>query len=115
MRVTIGIPLGRLPPLTVATVNPVQTPKASNAAEAEQRKQPRQKQDEFDKTVRELIFEAKGTATDRLKTPEEKARNEFERLQKLENARCGTSPLFGVIGFGCASARNQPPHVTCIL
>lgn len=60
---------------------------ASNAAEAADRLKPRPKQDVYDKTVRELLYEAKGKATDRLKSPQEVAQAEYERLQKLEAAR----------------------------
>jgi nucleolar protein 14 len=61
---------------------------ASSAAYARiEDAKPRQKATEFDKLTRELIFETKGRAADRLKTPEEVAAIEFDRLQKLEAAR----------------------------
>ncbi|XP_064630063.1 nucleolar protein 14-like [Lineus longissimus] len=43
--------------------------------------------DDFDVTVRQLGFEAKGQATDRLKTEDELAQEERERLEKLEEDR----------------------------
>ncbi|XP_057308603.1 nucleolar protein 14-like [Hydractinia symbiolongicarpus] len=45
------------------------------------------KPDDYDKTVNELIFEAKGKATDRLKTEEEIAQEEKKRLEELEKQR----------------------------
>jgi hypothetical protein len=41
-------------------------------------------QDDFNMLFRELAFEMKGKATDRLKTPEEIAKEEKERLEQLE-------------------------------
>lgn len=46
-----------------------------------------QQSDDYDIMVKELIFEAKAKATDRLKTPEEQAREEKARLEKLEADR----------------------------
>ncbi|XP_077992543.1 nucleolar protein 14-like isoform X2 [Glandiceps talaboti] len=43
--------------------------------------------DDYDVTVRELAFEMKAKATDRLKTPEELAKEEKERLENLEADR----------------------------
>ena len=40
--------------------------------------------DDYDRTVRELAFEKRGIPTDRLKTDEEAAKEEKERLEKLE-------------------------------
>lgn len=45
------------------------------------------KVDDYDIAVRELKFESKGEATDRLKTEEELAKEEKERLDKLEADR----------------------------
>ncbi|XP_060076896.1 nucleolar protein 14-like [Ylistrum balloti] len=45
------------------------------------------KVDDYDIAVRELKFESKGEATDRLKTEEELAKEEKERLDKLEEDR----------------------------
>lgn len=39
---------------------------------------------DYDRVVRELVFERKAMATDRLKTTEELAREERDRLMKLE-------------------------------
>jgi hypothetical protein len=44
-------------------------------------------QDQYDRLVRELTFEARGRATDRMKTPEERAREEKEKLEALEAER----------------------------
>ncbi|KAJ8025447.1 Nucleolar protein 14 [Holothuria leucospilota] len=49
--------------------------------------EPKQKADDYDITVRELMFEAKAMPTDRLKTPEEQAKEEKARLEKLEADR----------------------------
>ncbi|CAB3360445.1 Hypothetical predicted protein [Cloeon dipterum] len=43
--------------------------------------------DDYDKAVRALVFEAKGVPTDRLKSEEEIAKEEKERLEKLEAER----------------------------
>ncbi|XP_074640487.1 nucleolar protein 14-like isoform X2 [Tubulanus polymorphus] len=43
--------------------------------------------DDYDIAVREMAFELKGMATDRLKTEEELAKDEKERLEKLEHDR----------------------------
>lgn len=43
--------------------------------------------DRYDRLVRELTFEARGRATDRMKTPEEIARAERDKLEKLEAER----------------------------
>ncbi|XP_022335567.2 nucleolar protein 14-like [Crassostrea virginica] len=48
---------------------------------------PRSKADDFDIAVRELKFEMKGKATDKLKSEEEMAKEEKERLDKLEADR----------------------------
>lgn len=42
------------------------------------------KKDDFNMLFRELAFEMKGRATDRLKTPEEIAKEQKERLEQLE-------------------------------
>ncbi|XP_033633176.1 nucleolar protein 14-like isoform X2 [Asterias rubens] len=47
----------------------------------------RPKADDYDIAVRELMFDMKAKATDRLKTPEEIAKDEKERLDKLEQDR----------------------------
>lgn len=58
----------------------------SSEVEAAQARQPRVK-DSFDVLVRQLAFESKAHATDRLKTPQEIATQEHEHLQKLEADR----------------------------
>lgn len=45
------------------------------------------KLEDYDKLVRELRFEARGTVSDRLKTEEELAKEEKEKLDKLEQER----------------------------
>ena len=40
--------------------------------------------DDYDVVVRELAFERRGNPTDRMKSEEEMAREEKERLDKLE-------------------------------
>ncbi|XP_068709528.1 nucleolar protein 14-like isoform X2 [Montipora foliosa] len=45
------------------------------------------KADDYDRAVRELAFELKGKATDRLKSEQELAKEEQERLEKLELQR----------------------------
>ncbi|XP_066139571.1 nucleolar protein 14 homolog [Euwallacea fornicatus] len=45
------------------------------------------KLDDYDKVMRELRFEAKGTVSDKLKTEDEIAKEEKEKLEKLENER----------------------------
>lgn len=44
--------------------------------------------DEYDIMVRELGFEMKAQPSEKLKTPEELAREEREKLQKLEVCYC---------------------------
>ncbi|XP_066253450.1 nucleolar protein 14 homolog [Euwallacea similis] len=43
--------------------------------------------DDYDKVMRELKFEAKGTVSDKLKTEDEIAKEEKEKLEKLEKER----------------------------
>lgn len=43
--------------------------------------------DEYDKVMRELRFEARGTVSDRLKTQDEVAKDEKEKLEQLEEER----------------------------
>lgn len=45
------------------------------------------KVDDYDKVMRELRFEARGTVSDRLKTEDEVAREEKEKLEQLEQER----------------------------
>lgn len=45
------------------------------------------KVDDYDKVMRELKFEARGTVSDRLKTEDEIAKEEKEKLEKLEQER----------------------------
>ena len=43
--------------------------------------------DDYDRAVRELVFEKRGQPSDRMKSEEEIAREERERLEKLEVSR----------------------------
>ncbi|KAK0136122.1 Nucleolar protein 14 [Merluccius polli] len=56
-------------------------------AQRDDAQQDKPKLDEYDMMVRELGFEMKAQPSERLKTPEETAREERERLQKLEADR----------------------------
>lgn len=47
----------------------------------------KQKQDDYDRIMRELKFEARGNPTDRLKSEDEVAREEKAKLEKLEQNR----------------------------
>ncbi|KAK3095262.1 hypothetical protein FSP39_012329 [Pinctada imbricata] len=55
--------------------------------EKEESSSEKPKVDDYDVAVRELKFEMKGKASDRLKTEEEIAKEEKERLEKLERER----------------------------
>ncbi|KAM6975167.1 LOW QUALITY PROTEIN: nucleolar protein 14 [Tautogolabrus adspersus] len=59
------------------------TPKSESADQPEEKP----KQEEYDKMVRELVFEMKAQPSEKLKTPEEIAREAREKLQKLEADR----------------------------
>lgn len=50
--------------------------------------------DDFEKIVRELAFEARARATDRLKTPEEIAQEEKKKLEELEVWNVGVRTYF---------------------
>lgn len=43
-----------------------------------------EKPDDFDKLLKEMLFETRGHASDRLKTAEEIAKEERTRLEELE-------------------------------
>ncbi|CAN9504305.1 unnamed protein product [Ophioblennius macclurei] len=60
--------------------------KAPKSAETE-KKEEKPKVDEYDMMVRELGFEMKAQPSEKLKTPEELAKEEREKLQKLEADR----------------------------
>ncbi|XP_041369005.1 nucleolar protein 14-like [Gigantopelta aegis] len=63
------------------------------------------KADEYDITVRELKYEMKGKATDRLKTPEELAIEEKEKLDKMEADR-----LLRMKGIVASSSTQKQTH-----
>lgn len=59
---------------------------------------------DYDRVVRELLYEKKAQATNRLKTEEESAREERERLVKMEvlDTQCTNSYILSeVVGCGC--------------
>ncbi|CAH0555497.1 unnamed protein product [Brassicogethes aeneus] len=62
------------------------------------------KVDDYDKVMRELRFEARGTVSDRLKTEDEIAKEEKEKLEKLEKER-----LDRMQGF-VEEKSNKPTH-----
>ncbi|CAN0101506.1 unnamed protein product [Scytosiphon promiscuus] len=63
--------------------------------------------DDYDLAMRELVYEARAQATDRLQTPEETARSEKARLEKLEKARIERmSSQPGEGGAGAASVEG---------
>ncbi|KAL2609472.1 hypothetical protein R1flu_028045 [Riccia fluitans] len=57
--------------------------KTSNKEKDEEEEKP----DDFDKIMKEMIFDRRGHATDRLKTDEEVLKEERERLEELERKR----------------------------
>ncbi|KAH8312147.1 hypothetical protein KR044_009595 [Drosophila immigrans] len=57
----------------------------NKATEDEQREKP--PPDAYDKLLKEMIFEPRGSVTDKLINPEELAKQEAKRLEKLENER----------------------------
>ncbi|XP_062126634.1 nucleolar protein 14 homolog [Drosophila sulfurigaster albostrigata] len=57
----------------------------NTATEDEQREKP--PPDAYDKLLKEMIFEPRGSVTDKLIKPEELAKQEAARLEKLENER----------------------------
>eukprot|EP00051_Salpingoeca_urceolata_P021035 m.323144 g.323144 ORF g.323144 m.323144 type:complete len:868 (-) comp19723_c0_seq3:67-2670(-) len=75
----------------------------------------RPKAESYDVAVRELAYELKASAKDRLKTPEELAAEELEKLQRLEQARQermrggGKSKRADTTGYE-ASAEFLPEH-----
>lgn len=65
--------------------------------------------EEYDMMVRELGFEMKAQPSEKMKTPEELAREEREKLQKLEVcSQCRSlCPVFiGVETFSCRGGRH---------
>ncbi|XP_038064843.1 nucleolar protein 14-like isoform X2 [Patiria miniata] len=68
----------------------------------------RPKADDYDIAVRELMFDVKAKATDRMKTPEEIARDEKERLDKLEQDR--QRRMLGITEGEEQEARRRAGH-----
>lgn len=58
-----------------------------NIKKEESKEVEKSKLDEYDKVMRELRFEARGTVSDRLKTEDEVAQEEKDKLDKLEQER----------------------------
>ncbi|CAM9222490.1 unnamed protein product [Choristocarpus tenellus] len=56
--------------------------------------------DDYNQLMRELVYEAKAQATDRLKTPEETAKEEKAKLDELEEARVKRMSGEAVAGSG---------------
>ncbi|XP_050310723.1 nucleolar protein 14 homolog [Anthonomus grandis grandis] len=67
--------------------------------------EPKPNLDDYDKVMRELRFEARGTVSDRLKTEDEIAKEEKERLEKLEQER-----LERMRGFTENNPKSGPNH-----
>ncbi|VEN44312.1 unnamed protein product [Callosobruchus maculatus] len=65
---------------------------------------PKQKINDYDKIMRELRFEARGTVSDRLKTEDEIAREEKEKLEQLEKERL--ERMKGIF----TDKENKPTH-----
>ncbi|XP_030624138.1 nucleolar protein 14 [Chanos chanos] len=65
----------------------IQSLLAHKTPKAQRQEEEKPKLEEYDKMVRELGFEMKAQPSEKLKTPEELAREERERLQKLEADR----------------------------
>ncbi|KAM4709591.1 nucleolar protein 14 [Discoglossus pictus] len=65
------------------------------------------KPDEYDKIVRELVFEMKAQPSDRMKSEEELAKEEQERLQKLEADR-----LRRMCGGEDDKSSRRPKHIS---
>ncbi|XP_056146831.1 nucleolar protein 14 [Lampris incognitus] len=68
------------------SIQALMTKKTPNADQLE-KQEDKPKLDEYDMRVRELGFEMKAQPSEKMKTPEELAREERERLQKLEADR----------------------------
>ncbi|XP_067106491.1 nucleolar protein 14 [Osmerus mordax] len=76
-------------------------------AERPERGEEKPKLDEYDMMVRELGFEMKAQPSERMKTPEEVAREERERLQKLEADR-----LRRMMGEAAGAASQTQTHLS---
>lgn len=66
--------------------------------------------DDYDKLVNELIFETRAKATDRMKTDEEIAKEEADRLMKLEKER--QKRMKGEVGDDDEAKKNKHTHIT---
>ncbi|KAL0965870.1 hypothetical protein UPYG_G00286870 [Umbra pygmaea] len=75
-----------------------------NTPKADQ-EEDRPKLDEYDMMVRELGFDMKAVPSEKLKTPEEIAREEKERLQQLEADRLRR--MLGDVGEDCNKAQTH--------
>ncbi|KAJ8941563.1 hypothetical protein NQ318_011522 [Aromia moschata] len=61
--------------------------------------------DDYDKVMRELKFEARGTVSDRLKTEDEIAKDEKEKLEQLEKERL--ERMKGYVDLKAVKAHTQ--------
>uniref|UniRef100_G3TJY5 NOP14 nucleolar protein n=1 Tax=Loxodonta africana TaxID=9785 RepID=G3TJY5_LOXAF len=84
----------------IQTLLPHKTPKSENKEKKE-----KPKPDAYDVMVRELGFEMKAQPSDRMKTEEELAKEEQERLKKLERRKMQ-------IFFANTSNREVPKHMS---
>ncbi|XP_041667478.1 nucleolar protein 14 [Cheilinus undulatus] len=79
------------------------TPKGESADKPEEKPKP----EEYDMMVRELGFEMKAQPSEKMKTPEELAREEREKLQKLEADR-----LRRMMGEDVSSSTQNQTHIS---
>lgn len=91
--------------------------KAEAAAREEERlarSKGKPQQDQYDRLVRELTFEARGRATDRMKTPEERAREEKEKLEALEAERVRRMSARSSQGSSAALAETSVEYLATV-
>lgn len=81
-------------------------PLVAKATKDEQRERP--PPDAYDKLLKQMIFEPRGTVTDKLIDPDELAKQEAERLEKLENERLRRMKADGEEDE--QEATNKPKH-----
>lgn len=74
---------------------------------SEEKQEKKSDVDDFDVIVRQLQFEIKGNPTDRLKTPEEIAKEEKEKLEKLEADR-----IRRMKGVTLEEMEQKQPHIS---
>uniref|UniRef100_H2TIF3 NOP14 nucleolar protein homolog (yeast) n=1 Tax=Takifugu rubripes TaxID=31033 RepID=H2TIF3_TAKRU len=81
--------------------------KKAPKAESDEKPEEKPKLEEYDMMVRELGFEMKAQPSEKLKTPEELAREEREKLQKLEADR-----LRRMMGDEIGNSTQQQVHMS---